>query len=78
MASMDAVAPDPLVLQVLGCGADVVCDGVGSVYEDGGVSNGYESEEYRLMQVSHNSSAVATAVTIHVSPHACGGQRLQW
>ena len=42
------------------------------------MNNGYESEEYRLMQVSHNSSAVATAVTIHVSPHACGGQRLQW
>ena len=34
------------------------------------MSNGYESEEYRLMQVSHNSSAVATTVT--VSPHVEG------
>ena len=35
------------------------------------MNNGYESEEYRLMQVTtHNSSAVATTVT--VSPHVEG------
>jgi hypothetical protein len=40
------------------------------VYEDDGVSNGYESGEYRLMQVKHNSSGVATSVMI--SPHREG------
>jgi hypothetical protein len=72
MASVSDMAPDPLVLQVLGCGdsGSGVCEGAGSVYEDDGVSLGYKKGAYRLMRVTHNSSATATAVTI--VPHAGG------
>ena len=43
---------------------------MGSVYEDDGVSLGYEAGAYRLMHLAHNSSAMATTVT--VAPHAGG------
>jgi hypothetical protein len=72
MASVSDIAPDPLVLQVLGCGSSAsVCDGAGSVYEDDGVSVGYTQSEYRLARVTQNSSGTTTTVTI--TPRAEGG-----
>ena len=64
MASVSDIAPDPLVLQVLGCGSASECNGTGTVYEDDGWSLGYTTGAYRLARVTHSSSAAATTVTI--------------
>ena len=64
MASVSDITPDPLVLQVLGCGSASECNGTGTVYEDDGWSLGYTTGAYRLARVTHSSSAAATTVTI--------------